>query len=191
VGDNYAGHLVGSGPYTPDTYMPQQSVVLVRNPNWDPTTDPLRKAWVDRIQVKLNISLSSMQQQIEHEEADLALDSHVPETQLAALRADPERARRLSVNPSGTLRFLVLGTNPKAGAIADVRVRRAVNYAIDKVAYRDAIAGRWAASGELASTSCHPMRSATAATTSTRPRAAGATQPRPGPCSPRPAIPTG
>jgi ABC-type transport system substrate-binding protein len=38
------------------------------------------------------------------------------------------------------------------GAIADVRVRRAVSYAIDKVAYRDAIAGRFAATGELAST---------------------------------------
>jgi ABC-type transport system substrate-binding protein len=45
-----------------------------------------------------------------------------------------------------------LGTHPKAGAIADVRVRRAVNYAIDKVAYRDAIAGRYPATGELAST---------------------------------------
>jgi ABC-type transport system substrate-binding protein len=93
-----------------------------------------------------------MQQQIEHEEADLALDSHVPETRLAALRADPERARRLSVNPSGTLRFLVLETNPKAGAIADVRVRQAVNHAIDKVAYRDAIAGSFAPTGKLAST---------------------------------------
>jgi peptide/nickel transport system substrate-binding protein len=35
-------------------------------------------------------------------------------------------------------------------------VRQAVNYAIDKVAYRDAIAGRWAAIGELASTIMAP-----------------------------------
>jgi ABC-type transport system substrate-binding protein len=52
--------------------------------------------------------------------------------------------------------LLVLGTHPKAGAIADVRVRRAVNYAIDKVAYRDAIAGRYPATGELASTLLAP-----------------------------------
>jgi hypothetical protein len=160
-------------------------------PTGIPATDPLGKAWVDRIQVKLDVSLSSMQQQIEHEEADLALDSHVPETRLAALRADPERARRLSVNPSGTLRFLVLETNPKAGAIADVRVRQAVNHAIDKVAYRDAIAGSFAPPGSWPPPSCQPMRSATAATTSTRPRATGATPPRPRPCSPRQAIPTG
>jgi len=35
-------------------------------------------------------------------------------------------------------------------------VRRAVNYAVDKVAYRDAIAGRYAATGELASTIMAP-----------------------------------
>jgi ABC-type transport system substrate-binding protein len=52
--------------------------------------------------------------------------------------------------------LLVLGTHPKAGAIADVRVRPAVNYAIDKVAYRDAIAGRYPATGELASTLLAP-----------------------------------
>ena len=62
----------------------------------------------------------------------------------------------MSVNTTGSLLFLVLGTNPKAGAIADVRVRQAVNYAIDKVAYRDAVAGRFAATGELASTIMAP-----------------------------------
>ena len=80
----------------------------------------------------------------------------MPQARIAALRADPERSRRLSVNTTGSLLFLVLGTNPKAGAIADVRVRQAVNYAIDKVAYRDAIAGRYAATGELASTILAP-----------------------------------
>jgi peptide/nickel transport system substrate-binding protein len=156
VGDNYDGHVVGSGPYTPTTYDPRRLIVLDRNSNWDPTTDPLRKAWVDRIQVKLGVSIPSIQQAIEREEADLSLASHVPQARLTELRADPERSRRLSVNPTGSLLFLVLGTHPKTGAIADVRVRQAVNYAIDKVAYRDAIAGRYAAAGELASTIMAP-----------------------------------
>ena len=130
--------------------------MLDRNPNWDPATDPLRKAWVDRIQIKLDVSISSIQQAIEHEDADLSLVSHVPQARIAELRADPERSRRLSVNTTGSPLFLVLGTHQKAGAIADVRVRQAVNYAIDKVAYRDAIAGRFAATGELASTILAP-----------------------------------
>jgi peptide/nickel transport system substrate-binding protein len=156
VGDNYDGYVVGSGPYTPATYIPGETVVLVRNPNWDSATDPLRKAWVDRIEVKLDIGTASIQKAIEQEAADLSLDSHVPQARIAELRADPERSRRLSVNPTGALLLLVLGTNPKAGAIANVRVRQAVNYAIDKVAYRDAVAGRFAATGELASTIMTP-----------------------------------
>jgi peptide/nickel transport system substrate-binding protein len=156
AGDNYSGHVIGSGPYTLTTYAPGTTVILDRNPNWDPATDPLRKAWVDRIRVKLGVSIPSIQQAIEREEADLSLTSHVPQARIDALRADPERSRRLSVNITGSLLFLVLETNPKAGAIADVRVRQAVNYAIDKVAYRDALAGRFAAAGELASTILAP-----------------------------------
>jgi peptide/nickel transport system substrate-binding protein len=148
--------VAGTGPYTLTTYIPGKSVVLDHNPNWDPATDPLRKAWVDRIQARLGVPIPSIQQAIEREEADLSLTSHVPQTRIDALRADPEQSRRLSVNPTGSLLYLVLGTNPKAGAIADVRVRQAVNYAIDKAAYRDAIAGRYAAAGELASTILAP-----------------------------------
>jgi ABC-type transport system substrate-binding protein len=156
VGANYSGHMVGSGPYTPDVYIPGETVVLVRNPNWDPATDPLRKAWVDRIHVRVGVGISLIQRQIEREEADLSLNSHVPQARVAALRADPQRSRRVSVNTTGSLLFLVLGTHRAAGAIADVRVRQAVNYAIDKVAYRDAVAGRFAATGELASTIMAP-----------------------------------
>ena len=156
VGANYSGYVVGTGPYTPTIYIPGETVVLVRNPNWDPATDPLRKAWVDRIQIKLDVGTSSIQRAIEREEADLSLDGHVPQARVDALRADPERSRRLSVHTTGTQLLLVLGTHRGAGAIADVRVRQAVNYAIDKAAYRDAIAGRFAATGELASTILAP-----------------------------------
>ena len=156
VGDNYSGHVVGSGPYTPDVYIPGRWIVLIRNPNWDAATDPLRKAWVDRIQIKLNIKVPSIQQAIDRGTADLSLTSHVNAAQVPTLRADPERSGRLSVQPSGCQVFLVLGTHPQAGAIADVRVRRAVNYAIDKVAYRDALASRYAPIGELASTILAP-----------------------------------
>jgi ABC-type transport system substrate-binding protein len=157
VGAPYDGNVVGSGPYTPDTYIPGDTVVLARNPNWDSATDPLRRAWVDRIHIKLDVKLVSIQRAIDREEADLSLDSHVPQTQIAALRADPEQSGRLSVNnPTGNLLYLALGTHQAAGAIADVRVRQAINYAIDKVAYRDAIAGSFAPAGELASTILAP-----------------------------------
>jgi peptide/nickel transport system substrate-binding protein len=156
VGKGYDGYVVGTGPYKLAAYFPHETVILERNPHWDPATDPLRRAWVDRIQVKLGVKLSSIQQAIDRGTADLSLSSHVDVAQLPALRADPERSGRLSVQPSGCQLFLVLGTHPGAGAIADVRVRRAVNYAIDKAAYRDALARRSDAPGELASTILGP-----------------------------------
>jgi len=156
LGENYGGHVVGTGPYTPTTYIPGKTVVLDRNPKWDPATDPLRKAWVDRIEIKLGVPIPSIQQAIEREEADLSLTSHVPQARIAELRADSERSQRLSVNTTGSLLYLVLGTHKKAGAIADVRVRQAVNYAIDKAAYRDALANRYVAAGQLASTILTP-----------------------------------
>jgi peptide/nickel transport system substrate-binding protein len=156
VGDNYSGYVVGSGPYKVDTYIPGRRIVLVRNPNWNPATDPLRKAWVDRIEITTDVPIASIQRAIEREEADLSLDSHVPQAQVAALRVDPQRSRRLSVNTTGILLFLVLETHRRAGAITDVRVRQAINLAIDKVAYRDAVAGRFAPTGELASTILAP-----------------------------------
>jgi peptide/nickel transport system substrate-binding protein len=148
--------VVGSGPYRVATYIPGRWIVLVRNPNWDAATDPLRKAWVDRIEITPDVPIASIQRSIDREEADLSLDSHVPQARVAALRADPERSPRLSVNTTGILLFLVLQTDRRAGAIADVRVRRAINYAIDKVAYRDAVVGRFAPTGELASTILAP-----------------------------------
>jgi ABC-type transport system substrate-binding protein len=156
VGESYDGHVAGSGPYRLATYIPGETVVLDRNPNWDPATDPLRSAWVDRIQVKFGLTAPAIQRAIDRGEADLSLTSHVPQTQVAAHRADPERSRRLSVEPTGNALYLVLGTHRGAGVIADVRVRQAVNYAIDKVAYRDAVAGRYAPTGELASTILAP-----------------------------------
>ena len=156
VGANYGLHVVGTGPYNLNAYDPGRLILLDRNPNWDPATDPLRHAWVDRIRIELGVGIRSIQQAIEREEADLSLNSHVPQARIDELRADPERSGRLSVNPTGGTLYLVLGTHHKDGAIADVRVRQAVNYAIDKVAYRDAIAGRSAATGELASTILAP-----------------------------------
>ena len=191
VGDNYSGHVAGSGPYTLDIYIPGRWIVLVRNPNWDPATDPLREAWVDRIEITTDVPIASIQRAIEREEADLSLDSHVPQAQLAALRADPQRSRRLSVNPTGTLLFLILQTDRRAGAIADVRVRRRST----TPSTRSPTATPWP-DGSRPPASWPPRswprgRWATAPTTCTRPLGAVATRPRPEPCWPRPATPTG
>jgi peptide/nickel transport system substrate-binding protein len=191
VGANYSGHVVGAGPYTPTTYIPGETVILDRNPNWDPATDPLRKAWVDRIQVKVGLKTSSIQKSIEREEAHLSLDGHVPQTRLAALRADPEQSRRLSVNTTGTQLSLALRTHRGAGAIADVRVRQASTTPSTRSPTATPSPGGSRPPASWPPPSWRQARSGTTATTSTQHPAAGATPPRPGPCWPRPAAPRG
>jgi peptide/nickel transport system substrate-binding protein len=44
---NYADHVLSTGPYMIKKRVPQKSLDLVRNPNWDPATDPARAALPD------------------------------------------------------------------------------------------------------------------------------------------------
>jgi peptide/nickel transport system substrate-binding protein len=158
VGDHYAGHLVGSGPYTVEQYQPGRFAVLARNRNWDPATDPLRSAWVDRIEVQMGgTNTEAVHQAIEQATADLALDYDPPPERMRAITADPAKAARLRVADSGCERFLMLETNPAAGVISDVRVRRAINLAVDKVAALEAFSeGLGGYRGAIASTVLPP-----------------------------------
>jgi peptide/nickel transport system substrate-binding protein len=153
VGAGYSGHVAGTGPYTIQRYVPGRSIVLGRNPNWDPATDPLRKAWVDRIQVTEGGNPETIDTAIERGAADLPFDTGPPNARLRAFTTDPELSKRFRAATTGCLDYLVLETSRAAGPIADVRVRRALNYAVDKVA---ALQARGPRRGPVASTILTP-----------------------------------
>jgi peptide/nickel transport system substrate-binding protein len=149
VGDGYSRRVVGSGPYTLKAYAAGKSIVLVRNANWDPRTDPLRKAWVDKVEVTIGNDQGQIQRAIEAHEADLAGDATPPPiTELQRVATDPRLAGQFGVKPTGCIRYLSLQTD--AGPTADPRVRQAVNLAVNKETVQDALGGRFA--GDLAST---------------------------------------
>ncbi len=154
VGPDYGKHIVGSGPYTLKSYTPEKSIELVRNTNWDPATDPLRKAWVDKIEMRIGLEPDAIQQAIERGDADLSLDSQPPNAALQRLSTDPALKQRFSVETTGCIRYFALGTDKRAGDISDVRVRQAINYAIDKVAIQRVRGGPMA--GDPASTILTP-----------------------------------
>jgi peptide/nickel transport system substrate-binding protein len=191
VGANYSGHVVGTGPYTPTIYIPGETIVLDRNPNWDPATDPLRKAWVDRIQVKLDVKTSSIQQAIEREEADLSLDGHVPQPGSPPSRPTPSnpggcrstpaaRSCSWSSEPTGGP-----GRSPMSGS-----ARRSTTPSTRSPTATPSPDGS-PPPASWPPPSWPRARSATSRTTCTPPLAAGATPPRPEPCSPRLATPRG
>ena len=152
-GRDYAQHLVASGPYRLKQYAPGRLIELVRNENWDPRTDPLRTAWVDKIRVSIGLSEAGIQQAIEAGEADLNLDAvSPPVADLPRLSGDPTLARQLGVETTGCVHYLTMQMD--AGPTRSLAVRQAVNYAIDRQAVVLAMGGRYA--GEPASTVLSP-----------------------------------
>ena len=56
TGAKYRNSIVSTGPYKFEDLQPGKGFNLVRNDQWDPATDPNRKALPDRIEVTLNVN---------------------------------------------------------------------------------------------------------------------------------------
>ncbi len=136
VGSEYSQHVVALGPYTLDSYQPGKSITFVRNPSWSQATDPLRKAWVDRIEVTEGSTADAATQAIQRGDSDMSLNLDPPVASLTQLSTDPTYKNQFTSKPNGCVEYLPLGTNPGAGAIANVKVRQAINYALDKQSLR-------------------------------------------------------
>jgi peptide/nickel transport system substrate-binding protein len=153
LGRGYGQHLIASGPYRLQKYTPGRTIDLVRNENWDPRTDPLRHAWVDKVSVTIGKSEGEIQQSIEDGVADLNLDAVPPPVaDLQRLSDDPTLSKQLSIQTTGCMHYLTLQMD--AGPTRLLAVRQAVNYAIDRQAVVLAIGGTYA--GEPASTVLSP-----------------------------------
>jgi peptide/nickel transport system substrate-binding protein len=159
---DYASFLVASGPYMvegserldlsapPEEQQPAAgfvqpvftedgavatpgSLMLVRNPSWDPLTDRLRAASPDRIELNLGgLDDEEIARRVDAAEMDLVFGGVSPFEQVARYRADPALEDRLFVHPND-LSFAV-SMNLAVPPFDDVHLRRAVAYAIDKAA---------------------------------------------------------
>ena len=153
LGQDYAEHLLASGPYALAKYSPGERIDLVRNQNWDPQTDPLRKAWVDRVQVTVGANESAIQDAIEQGNVDLNLDlTPPPNADLQRLGRGGDLQRQSGVKTTGCVRYLTLQTD--SGPTANPLVRKAINLAVDKRALVLELGGAFA--GEPASTVLSP-----------------------------------
>jgi peptide/nickel transport system substrate-binding protein len=136
-------HTISDGPYQISSYVPGKSMTLVRNPAWKASTDPIRKAYVDKI--VLTIGVTSAQTQLADMEAgteDVTNDTPLNPSSLPALET--------SGNPnfkiwawSTTQPYIVFNLrSPDAGAaMSKLLVRQAVEYGIDKIAVQKSYGG--------------------------------------------------
>ena len=134
----FAQHTISDGPYEIQSYNPTRSIVFVRNPAWRASSDPISKAYVDEIKISETVSATSVQQQLQTNSptADLAWgDTPVPPAQLPALLAG--HSSQLVLGSTYGLDPYVLFNQVSPNehkAMANVKIRQAISYAIDRAA---------------------------------------------------------
>ncbi len=149
---NYGRFLVATGPYMFEGseqmdfaavpkdqvevpgYIPGRSIVLVRNPSYDPSSDGLRDAFPDRIEARIGGDTDDLYNQVAAGDLDFVVDGVVPPEKIREYQTDPELKDKINIYVSDALRYVSfnLATPP----FDDVHVRKAVSWAFDKEGFR-------------------------------------------------------
>ena len=141
----YGRKPLSSGPYRVASIDKDGTIAFERNRYWSRAVDPVRTALPDKVVLRPNVLPAERDRQVlaGHADADVTGSGLQPEAAARAL-ADPALASRADDPSTGTVRFVAMpaGVPP----FSDVHCRRAVQYAIDKAAVKNALGGTYAAS---------------------------------------------
>ncbi len=131
-------HTIADGPYTVQSYTPTRSLVFVRNPAWNPSSDPVRKAYVDKIVVTETGNQTTNQQQLQTNTAAASMewDSFPPDAAVPGLVNQMKAgSKNFNLGPSSSsnpyIVFNILSPN-NGKALGKVQVRQALSYAINR-----------------------------------------------------------
>jgi peptide/nickel transport system substrate-binding protein len=118
-----------TGPYMIQSYVPDRSATLVRNPEWDSRTD-IRPAYLDRIEWTQGVDPEVAGRQIFSARGYANGDTPASSAIERFARQAPDR---ISFTPLGN-RFVALNTQRKP--FSDINVRKAVAAVLDRNAMR-------------------------------------------------------
>jgi peptide/nickel transport system substrate-binding protein len=154
TGTTYANAPVSSGPYKFESYDQGKKLSMVRNTNWDPTTDSVRKALPDRVEVVFGTAHEEIDNQLLSGEVDvdIAQTGVQPGTQPKVL-LDPEKKKNADTPVTGFIRYVAI--NSKVAPFDNIHCRLAVQYATDKTTMQTARGGA-DAGGDIATNMLPP-----------------------------------
>ncbi|MER6225122.1 ABC transporter substrate-binding protein [Streptomyces sp900105755] len=134
----YTLHPFSSGPYKFQSYSPGKKLVLVRNTNWKASSDPVRKAYPDKISLTISSNQSDMDQRLINGDYDIDAGQTGlgPQGRTIALK---EHKGNLDNPISGFIRYAVFPQSVKP--FDNIECRKAVIYAADHVSLQTARGG--------------------------------------------------
>ncbi len=133
-----AQHTIADGPYKVATYIPAKEIIFTRNPAWNASTDPIRKAYVNEIIVKEtgNPVANQTVLQTNTSAGGAEWDTFPPVSAIPGLIAQMKAGSKdFNLGPTySTNPYIIFNTiSPNNhGALANVKVRQAISYAIDR-----------------------------------------------------------
>ncbi|MFE2703052.1 ABC transporter substrate-binding protein [Streptomyces mirabilis] len=134
----YGLHPFSSGPYKFQSYSPNKQLVLVRNANWKASSDPVRKAYPDKISLTISTNQADMDQRLINGDFDLDAGQTGlgPQGRQNALKG---HKANLDNPVSGFIRYAVFPQSVKP--FDNVHCRKAVIYGADHVSLQTARGG--------------------------------------------------
>ncbi|MGW4379849.1 ABC transporter substrate-binding protein [Kitasatospora sp. NPDC004531] len=142
AGANYSNHPVSSGPYRIESYDRGKRMVLVRNTHWDQATDPVRKAYPDKIVVEQTLKGSGIADRLIADQGDdrnaVSYVDLLP-SKISEVLTNPDVKKRLVSENAGCTTKLDMNTTK--APFDNAKVRLAMQYAVDKESFAAAMGG--------------------------------------------------
>ncbi|EYT81327.1 ABC transporter substrate-binding protein [Streptomyces sp. Tu 6176] len=135
TGVRYDLRPFSSGPYRIQSYQRGKQLVLVRNTHWNPASDSVRKAYPDRIVVRMGLRGGQIDDRLiasSGADASAVEWADMSPASVAKVLPKPGLRARLSAEPTGCTEMLYLNT--ARGPFTDPAVRTAMQYAVEKSA---------------------------------------------------------
>jgi peptide/nickel transport system substrate-binding protein len=154
TGAKYKSSIVSTGPYKFEGLQAGKSFNLVRNDQWDPATDPNRKALPDRIEVTLNVNADDLDNRLLSGDLDADV-SNVGVQPAAQSRVLQDPNLKANADNPLTTRVQYTTINSTVPPLGNIDCRKAIEYAMDRTSYQTAYGGQFAG-GDLATTLIPP-----------------------------------
>jgi peptide/nickel transport system substrate-binding protein len=132
-------HMIADGPYQITSYVPAKSIKLARNPAWQASSDPIRKAYVNNINITETQTEATTQQVLQTNSPSaggMEFNNFPPVSALPGLISQMQHgSTNFNLGPTASsnpyLAFNTISPNNNK-ALSKLQVRQAISYAINR-----------------------------------------------------------